>query len=233
MMSRYLWNIIDPAVSYRNGRWREKVPLWRRLLGLAKAKEGKCDQPKPTSGEWTAEALARQFHELYESYACEFAYETRQETRAFNPTTPNGRLMIAVCKEIADAHKAALTAAIKEARREIINEFEEQAWHDGTMSPDVRLTFENIRAAAQKPLIDAVFPKGTEDGEPTVQEAVKAIKETRGDLSEAMKQLRETAAAQKPLVDALTKARKELGCVSIDAISRDIDGALAKVKETT
>jgi hypothetical protein len=34
---------------------------------------------------------------------------------------------------------------------------------------------------------------------------------------------------QKPLVDALTKARKDLGCVSIDAIGRDIDDALAKV----
>jgi hypothetical protein len=37
---------------------------------------------------------------------------------------------------------------------------------------------------------------------------------------------------QKPLVGALTKARKDLGCVSIDAIGRDIDAALAKAGES-
>jgi hypothetical protein len=79
-------------------------------------------EPKPATGEWTSEALARQFHELYESYACEFAYETRQETRAFDPTTPNGRLMIAVCKEIADEINAALTA-----ERDKFN-IQEQQW---------------------------------------------------------------------------------------------------------
>lgn len=81
----------------------------QKIAQAALAKVGKMStEPKPATGEWTAEALARQFHELYESYACEFAYETRQETRAFDPTTPNGRLMIAVCKAIADAHNAAL-----------------------------------------------------------------------------------------------------------------------------
>ncbi len=58
----------------------------------------KSDQPKPTTGE----ALARRFHEIYERRAPEFGYETRKETRAFDPTTPNGRLMIAVCTEITD-----------------------------------------------------------------------------------------------------------------------------------
>jgi hypothetical protein len=48
-----------------------------------------------------AEQLARKFHEVYERLAPSFGYETRKETRAFDPTTPNGRLMIAVCAEIA------------------------------------------------------------------------------------------------------------------------------------
>ena len=45
--------------------------------------------------------LALQFHELYERLAPSFGYETRTETRQFEPTTPNGLLMLAVCTEIA------------------------------------------------------------------------------------------------------------------------------------
>jgi hypothetical protein len=47
-----------------------------------------------------AEKLARQFHETYEKLAPQFGYETREETRDFDATTPNGRLMVAVCGEI-------------------------------------------------------------------------------------------------------------------------------------
>lgn len=46
-----------------------------------------------------AEDLARFFHDTYERIAPSFGYETRQETRAFDPATPNGRLMVAVCEE--------------------------------------------------------------------------------------------------------------------------------------
>jgi SAM-dependent methyltransferase len=49
----------------------------------------------------TSEELARRFHEAYERLAPSFGYETRPETRAFDPTSKNGRLMIAVCAEIA------------------------------------------------------------------------------------------------------------------------------------
>lgn len=47
-----------------------------------------------------SESLARKFHETYERLALQFGYETRQETKAFDPNTPNGRLMAAVCEEI-------------------------------------------------------------------------------------------------------------------------------------
>lgn len=49
-----------------------------------------------TDGEY----LARVFHEVYERLAPNFGYETRTETRKFDPTTPNARLMIAVCDEL-------------------------------------------------------------------------------------------------------------------------------------
>jgi hypothetical protein len=44
--------------------------------------------------------LARRFHEAYERLAPQFGYETRVETREFDPASPNGRLMVAVCQEI-------------------------------------------------------------------------------------------------------------------------------------
>lgn len=44
--------------------------------------------------------LAILFHDTYERLAPQFGYETRKETRAFDPTSPNGKLMIAVCGSI-------------------------------------------------------------------------------------------------------------------------------------
>lgn len=44
--------------------------------------------------------LAVLFHETYERLAPTFGYATREETRQFDENSPNGRLMIAVCREI-------------------------------------------------------------------------------------------------------------------------------------
>jgi len=44
--------------------------------------------------------LAILFHNTYEKLAPNFGYETRADTKSFETTTPNGMLMIAVCKEI-------------------------------------------------------------------------------------------------------------------------------------
>lgn len=63
-----------------------------------------------------AEKLARRFHDLYESLSERFGYTTREETRAFDPETPNGRLMIAVCNEIASADLTAPHASEPQPR---------------------------------------------------------------------------------------------------------------------
>jgi len=44
--------------------------------------------------------LAILFHELYEKYAPDYGYETKEGTKIFNASTPNGKLMIRVCREI-------------------------------------------------------------------------------------------------------------------------------------
>ena len=41
--------------------------------------------------------LAKLFHETYERLAPRYGYETRQDTKIFEPDSPNGKLMIAVC----------------------------------------------------------------------------------------------------------------------------------------
>lgn len=46
------------------------------------------------------EKLAEKFHDHYERLAPYYGYSTRTETRVFNPQTPNGHLMIAVCREL-------------------------------------------------------------------------------------------------------------------------------------
>jgi len=57
------------------------------------------------------EELARQFHDAYERLAPSFGYETRADTKQFDPESKNGRLMIAVCDVILRDLLAALDAA--------------------------------------------------------------------------------------------------------------------------
>jgi len=47
-----------------------------------------------------ASELAARFHEAYERLAPSFGYETRDDTKNFNPNSKNGKLMVAVCGEI-------------------------------------------------------------------------------------------------------------------------------------
>ena len=54
-----------------------------------------------TTDDVEGEAIARHFHDTYERLAPSFGYETRPDTKAFDPASANGRLMIAVCSEIA------------------------------------------------------------------------------------------------------------------------------------
>lgn len=46
------------------------------------------------------EEIAILFHNKYEELAPKFGYETRMETKEFKKNSNNGKLMIAVCREI-------------------------------------------------------------------------------------------------------------------------------------
>lgn len=59
-----------------------------------------------------ADRLARSFHEAYERLAPSFGYETRTDTREFDPESQNGRLMIAVCAELQSQLRAAASGVV-------------------------------------------------------------------------------------------------------------------------
>ncbi len=67
-----------------------------------------------------ANDLAILFHETYERLAPQYGYETRRETRAFDLESPNGKLMVAVCREIID--HCALMAAAKTDQQQVAPE---------------------------------------------------------------------------------------------------------------
>jgi hypothetical protein len=54
----------------------------------------------PSHEYFPALALAKRFHEVYERLAPLHGYTTRESTREFNPDSANGKLMVAVCREI-------------------------------------------------------------------------------------------------------------------------------------
>ena len=72
------------------------------INGVRKAQEERRKRALSCTPESAgcAESWAKQFHETYERLAPQFGYETKEETRQFQEDTPNGRLMIAVCREI-------------------------------------------------------------------------------------------------------------------------------------
>jgi hypothetical protein len=72
----------------------------------------------PASGD--ALSLALKFHEIYERLAPSFGYETRQDTRAFDPESKNGKLMVAVCGEILAAVGVLMPRDPNEAMRNVL-----------------------------------------------------------------------------------------------------------------
>jgi len=67
--------------------------------------------------------LAKRFHEFYEQSAPFFGYETKQETKEFDPESSNGRLMAWVCFEIVKEEREKMKGEVNALiEKEIDNE---------------------------------------------------------------------------------------------------------------
>jgi hypothetical protein len=78
------------------------MPFWK--LKKLSSRQLRTTLPQLRSAGDRALQLARACHNIYERLAPDFGYKTRTETRDFNPETPNGKLMVAVCREILNTH---------------------------------------------------------------------------------------------------------------------------------
>ncbi len=101
------------------------------------------------------ESIARLFHDTYERLAPSFGYETRPDTKAFDPTTPNGRLMIAVCGQVAAAIRSATSpdSGLVTRLTAYANGLRGSMWANRTEA--IKLLDEAAAALAQTPAIEA------------------------------------------------------------------------------
>lgn len=79
--------------------------------------------------EMNWEVVAETFHDNYEELAPLYGYETREDTKAFDPKSPNGRLMIEVVKGIGkaimfEAHRKAYAQALLDLESKLPEERE-------------------------------------------------------------------------------------------------------------
>jgi len=92
------------------------------------------------------EKVARAFHDAYERLAPQFGYETREDTREFDPQSPNGQLMMAVCGEVT------APASVQDAAR-VLLDADDLDQHlrteNGTMIHNISVLCECLRALSQ------------------------------------------------------------------------------------
>jgi hypothetical protein len=75
-------------------RGRQMFELRQFILKAAREENA---EPPPFGLDIDAPTLAIMFHNNYERLAPSHGYEIRQETRRFDPDSPNGKLMVATC----------------------------------------------------------------------------------------------------------------------------------------
>ena len=83
-------SIAGPCLVPPDGWWCSRL---RGHEGPCAARPAARTTPSPTQ-------LAIEFHDTYEALAPWFGYETRPDTKRFDPESANGRLVIAVCNRL-------------------------------------------------------------------------------------------------------------------------------------
>ena len=128
--------IVQDLKSVENGN---ESPLWkdrdhRTRAGILWRVISALSHDVPTAVQQQAEpandpvTLARLFHATYERLAPEYGYETRPDTKDFDPESKNGRLMVRVCAEISNAVFCPTPAVQQQVERA----YEDRSWDDAT-----------------------------------------------------------------------------------------------------
>lgn len=117
-------------------------PYRQALSGDSSA--GETSPEPPPTAQW----LAVQFHETYERLAPKFGYETRRGTRHFDPESPNGRLMMAVCAELLQREPTLRPSAVETSPRHLTES--ERASFERAFRKSSRVVHEGELAQAEK-----------------------------------------------------------------------------------
>jgi hypothetical protein len=116
-----------------NDAFRHERDQWQALAAAADADKRKAEaiaaeqageierlrsemsaRPKQWWLPWAPVEAARRMHLAYEHFASDFGYETRADTKVWNPDSANGQLMTAVIRNV--FIEQAADAALKEQK---------------------------------------------------------------------------------------------------------------------
>lgn len=120
-----------------------------------------------------SEQLARRFHDLYEQFAPSHGYDTRKDTKVFDPYTANGRLMIAVCSEIDRGYQAQIRQ-VQNANIKLVGALDmiRESLHGGNVQ-DLLLIINRALDANENALCDVQTVKRASDSAAATQGEAK------------------------------------------------------------
>lgn len=134
----------------------------------------------------TVEQWTREFHDLYEQLAPHFGYETRTETRQFDPASANGQLMMRVVGAIIVPLEAAYDAECaahwraqqeRDESREALSRVEDEL-------TDLRLVRDQFETERDRALVITAVCNGTL---PKLAQAISLLKDIRPLLCDVLK----------------------------------------------
>jgi len=122
--------------------------------------------------------MAQLFHDTYEALAPAFGYETRPDTKAFDPESPNGKLMCATVAKVRTAIIASLCGDVEPvawlhkqgahtelSERELLEDEKERGWTQKPLYPASTVAALKARVAELEK--DAARYRWLRDGELT------------------------------------------------------------------
>lgn len=126
-----------------------------------------------TEEEFSPMALARFMHSEYERLAPNFGYETRKDTKDFDPTTPNGKLVTAVMAELIVHLDPYIESIITSDRLALLERL------DAEIDEQIKASENNLKYAEENNHSDRVVAnwRGCIEGEKFCKSAINAERE--------------------------------------------------------